>query len=367
MVIKVACQVVVALGCILLPADAFNPGFFSRFFFEQLLFFAPNHECCAGLFVGAQVAAATTKAFKSARLAAIKISQISKPMELNVQSGQPDYSVYRSLVSELLAGNEQLPSLPAITFEIRNALEQSDLSMAELSKLLAKDPSLSAILLKYASSPLVGSQNPPQTLLDVVRLLGMNQVERITMVHSIKSLFSVHSVKHKRLFVEAWRRMALKASLSTFIAKHVGKVVPDQVLMAALLSEVGTLAVLSAFKKSEQTPELAVYVGLCREYAKSLGVITLKKWQVDSQYLKVIQDIGNWSGDSPGPINLSDIINLGLYHSVKLSQAKNNLPPITELTAYKKLDAPENSVVAGGLTLVMTNVQEIRMVAKSLF
>lgn len=161
--------------------------------------------------------------------------------------------------------------------------------------------------------------------------------------------------------------MALKASLSTFIAKHVGKVVPDQVLMAALLSEVGTLAVLSAFKKSEQTPELAVYVGLCREYAKSLGVITLKKWQVDSQYLKVIQDIGNWSGDSPGPINLSDIINLGLYHSVKLSQAKNNLPPITELTAYKKLDAPENSVVAGGLTLVMTNVQEIRMVAKSLF
>jgi hypothetical protein len=52
---------------------------------------------------------------------------------------------------------------------------------------------------------------------------------------------------------------------------------------------------------------------------------------------------------------------------VKLSQAKNNLPPITELTAYKKLDAPENSVVAGGLTLVMTNVQEIRMVAKSLF
>lgn len=288
-------------------------------------------------------------------------------MELTLQPVQPDYSVYRNLVSELLAGNEQLPSLPVITFEIRKALEQSDLSMIELSKLLAKDPALSAILLKYASSPLIGLQNPPQTLLEVVRLLGMNQVERITMVHSIKSLFAVHSFKHKRLFVEAWRRMALKASLSIFIAKRIGKVVPDQVLMAALLSEVGTLAVLSSFKKSDETPELPVYVALCREYAKSLGVITLKNWQVDDQYLHVIQNIGQWTAPNPGAINLIDILNLGLYHSLKLSQAKNDLPQITELTAYQKLEPPDNSVVAGGLTLVMTNVQEIRMVAKNLF
>lgn len=288
-------------------------------------------------------------------------------MEFSVQSPPADYSIYRQVISELLEGKEQLPSLPAITFEIRKALEKPDLSMVELSGLLAKDAALSAILLKYASSPLVGSQNPPHTLLEVVRLLGMNQVERITMVHSIKSLFSVHSVKHKRLFMEAWKRMALKASLSTFIAKHVGKVVPDHVLMAALLSEVGTLAVLSAFKKSEETPDLATYVALCREYAKSLGGITLKNWQVDEQYLTVVQKIGHWQEENPGPLNLTDIINLGLYHSLKLSSAKTDLPPITELTAYQKLPEPENSVVAGGLTLVMTNVQEIRMLAKSLF
>jgi HD-like signal output (HDOD) protein len=288
-------------------------------------------------------------------------------MEFSVQPVQTDYSIYRKVVSDLLSGNEQLPSLPTITFEIRKALEQPDLSMGELSKMLAQDPALSAILLRYASSPLVGSLNPPQSILDVVRLLGMNQVERITMVHSIKSLFSVHSIKHKRLFMEAWRRMALKASLSTYITKHLGKVVPDHVLMAALLSEVGTLAVLSAFKNSEETPDLPTYVALCREYAKSLGVVTLKKWQVDEQYLKVVQEVGNWKGESPGPINLSDVINLGLYHSLKLTHTKTDLPPIIELTAYKKLEPPQNSVVAGGLNLVMSNVQEIRLLAKSLF
>lgn len=288
-------------------------------------------------------------------------------MESRVQPIQTDYSIYRNVVRDLLSGNEQLPSLPGITFEIRRALEKSDLSLVELSKLLAKDPALSAILLKYASSPLIGSPSPPQSLLEVVRLLGMNQVERITMVHSIKSLFSVHSLKHRRLFMEAWRRMALKASLSTFIAKQIGGVLPDHVLMAALLSEVGTLGVLSAFKNSQETPDLPAYVALCREYAKSLSIVTLKKWDVDEQYLKVVQEVGKWTGESPGPMNLTDIINMGLYHSLKLTHTKTDLPPITELTAYKKLEAPHNGVVAGGLTLVMTNVQEIRMLAKSLF
>lgn len=290
-------------------------------------------------------------------------------MDSSATTAQPDYSIYRSVIGDLLGGKEQLPSLPAITFEIRKAMGQQDLSMVELSKLLAKDPALSAVLLKYASSPLIGSQNPPQNLLDVIRLLGMNQVERITMVHSVKSLFSVHSVKHKRLYMEAWRRLALKASVSTYIAKHMHlkNVLPDNVLMAALLSEVGTLAVLSAFKNCEETPDIPAYVALCREYAKSLGVITLKQWQVDEQYLKVVQEIGHWKDDSPGPINLSDLINLGLYHSLKLTYTKTDLPPIQELTAYQKLEAPDNSVVAGGLTFVMTNVQEIKIVAKSLF
>lgn len=284
-----------------------------------------------------------------------------------MQSVQEDYSTYRNVVSDLLKDDEQLPSLPVIALEIRKALEQSDLSMGDLAKLLAKDQELSTILLRYASSPLIGSQNPPQSILDVIRLLGMNQVERITMVHSIKSLFSVYSAKHRRLFMEAWRRMALKASLSTYITQHLGRVVPDHVLMAALLSEVGTLAVLSAFKDSEETPDIPTYVALCREFAKSLGVITLKKWQVDEQYIKVVQEVGHWTEESPGPINLSDVINLGLYHSLKLTHTKTDLPPIIELAAYKKLEPPQNSVVAGGLNVVMSNVQEIRMLAKSLF
>lgn len=278
------------------------------------------------------------------------------------------YSVYREVVAQLMSGNEQLPSLPSITLEIRRALEQPDISFLSLSKIIAKDPSLSALLLKYASSAELHPHAVPQNLLEVVRLLGMTQVERITMIHSVQSLFTMHSVQHKRLFVQAWNRVVLKASVSVFIARALGYPPMDHVLLGSLLSEIGTLAVLSAFKLHDQSPDVDMYVALCREYSKSLGVIMLKKWQVDDEYIGVIRNTGVWNVDADEPFVLSDAINLGLYHSLKLRQVGRNLPPLQELSAYKKLVPPHNYLSkSGNLELVSNHVAEIRELAMKLF
>ncbi len=278
-----------------------------------------------------------------------------------------NYAVYREVIAQLMQGNEQLPSLPSITLEIRRALAKPDISFTNLSKILAKDPSLSAMLLKYASSP--HFLHPPlHSLQDVVRVLGLDQVERITMVHSVTSLFTMHSAYHKRLFVDAWHRVVLKASVSSFLARHIPLVPEDQVLLVSLLSEVGTLGVLSAFRDRAHPPPEDVYVSLCREYSKSLGVIMMKKWQVDEAFIQVIRRIGNWFDSEQDRLDLADLVNLGLYHALVLRQAGRQLPPLINLSAYKKLDAPFNLLdPQSHLNLVTTHVAEIKSLAISLF
>ncbi len=279
-----------------------------------------------------------------------------------------DYSIYRDVVAQLMADNEQLPSLPSITLEIRQALSKPDISLVSLSKTLAKDPSLSAMLLKYASSPMCHHPQTPGSLLDVVRLLGLAQIERITMLHSVKSLFTLHSVTHKKLFVSAWNRMVLKASVSAFIAKQLPQISVDKVLLAALLSEIGTLAVLSAFKDRERTPPQELYISLCREYSKSLGVIMLKKWQVNEEFIQVIRRTGEWFVGWEEPLGLADVVNLGLYHALLFRRAGRDLPPITGLAAYLKLAEPFNRLnERGGLALVAGHADEIRAFAIDLF
>ena len=125
-----------------------------------------------------------------------------------------DYAIYRQVVTQLMSGEEQLPSLPTITLDIRRALSDPEVTLAQLSRLISRDPALSAILMKYASSALLRTQQAPKSLLDVLRVLGMAQIDRLTMAHSVKSLFILHSPAHKKLFVEAWERLVRKASVS---------------------------------------------------------------------------------------------------------------------------------------------------------
>lgn len=285
-----------------------------------------------------------------------------------MQTAHADYSVYREVVTQLMAGDERLPSLPIITHEVRATLEKPNASFVSLSKVIAKDPSLSALLLKYISSTALYQGAQPQNLLDVIRLLGFAQVQRITMVHTVKSLFAIHSPQHKRLFVDAWNRVAFKASVSTFVAKETRAVPADHALLGSLLSEIGTLAVLSAFKKGQLVPDKETFVSLCREYSKSLGVIMLKKWNVDEEYIKVIRGAGEWFVTDNKPFNLTDVINLGLYYSLKLRRAAKDLPPIITLSAYEKLAEPSNLLTpTGDLEMIVNHTAEIRSLALTMF
>lgn len=278
-----------------------------------------------------------------------------------------DYSIYRRVVSQLMQGQEQLPSLPTITLDIRRALSDERMTVPALVRLVSRDPALSAILMKHASCALYRHALVPKTLHEVITLLGMAEVDRITMVHSIRSLFTLHSAAHKRLFVEVWERLVLKASTSAMLARLLGHVAPEHALLASLLSEVGTLAVLSAFKGEATIPSGELYYKLCREYSKSLGVIVLKKWAVDDEYIGVIRNAGNWSLSESRELGLIDLVNLALFHAIKEQNPQADLPMLVELAAYQKLLPPLNFVSANGeLELVINHQADIYAIAATL-
>ncbi len=278
-----------------------------------------------------------------------------------------DYSIYRRVVSQLMHGEEQLPSLPNLTLKIRHALHEASTTTAQLASLINRDPALAALLVKHACSPLYRQRRQARSLHDVIQLLGMREVDRITMAHSIKSLFILHSPAHKRLFVETWERLVLKASICALLARLLGTVPAEHALLASLLSEVGTLAVLSAFRDEQITPTPEQYYKLCREYSKPLSVIMLKKWAVDGEYVEVIRQTGQWQSSRGPALDLPDLINLGLYHTIKEQQVHCQLPPLEELAAYHKLFPPQDFIGENGeLSLVISHRSDIQAIAETL-
>lgn len=280
-----------------------------------------------------------------------------------------DYLSYKSAVSALLDNPENFPRLPAITQTIRQALVRSDSCVNSLSKLIECDTELSHLLLRYASSVMMHSHMPPQTVFEVVRILGMAQVERITMLHSVKTLFSGHTQAYTRIFSASWDRLVDKASMSAFIAKKVGQVAPDYALLGSVLSEIGSLAVLYVFKAGDlPVPDRETYVSLCREYAKSLGIALLQDWAMDEEYIRLAKQVGNWQAAEDEPFGLVDIVNLGLYHSLKARMTAKRLPPITHLAAHQKLSAKHNAITdTNELEIIVMHRDDIRAIADSLY
>ena len=263
-----------------------------------------------------------------------------------------------------MSDQEQLPTL---IWKIRRALAVPEVGISQLVSLISQDPALSALLMKHASSALLRSRMTSRTLQDVLRVLGLQQVDRVVMIHSVRSLFTLNSAEHKQLFMEAWHRLTLKASICALLARSIGRIPADHAVLACLLSEVGSLALLSAFKDDSLVPSAERYHKLCRAYSKSLGVMLLKKWAVCEGYMNIIRDVGNWTRQGERQVELIDLVNLSLYHTVKHTNPAADLPPINELTAYAKLAAPQDELDEHGcLCLVSQYWDEIQSITAAL-
>lgn len=275
-----------------------------------------------------------------------------------------EFHIYQEAIERMQTHEDQLPSLPTITLEIRNATANPNINTDKLSTLIAKDPSLTVILMKHASSVYYRSTDKPKNLRDVINRLGMRTVENLTLAHSIRSLFVLRDHHLKDLYKQAWQRQTLKACMSYHIAKSIRFTAAEDAMIASLLSEVGTLTLLVALQNHD-VPAESTYKILCKHYSKHLGAILLAKWGVSPIFTDVLRKTGAWTQDTGASLQLVDTINLGLFHTIQRLQPQNDLIPLQELTAYKKLLPHYQQLKHNQLALVQDHLPQIQTMAKA--
>lgn len=247
------------------------------------------------------------------------------------------YSVYRTVIENVMHGQESLPSLPAQTLRIRNELINPNTDNDRLASLIESDPSLCALIMKHVNNPLFYRTMAPASLASAIARMGMEALDSVVMFHSVRSLYVMRNPALKQLYKLSWKRIITKAVLSQVLAKAIRFSNQNSILMSCLLSEIGSLSVLSALDREEFVLDENIYVRLCREYSKSLGIIILSKWGLHSPYVNTIRSLGQW-GQERGPgLDVVDIINLGLYQAILRLQESPSLPPLQEIISYQHL------------------------------
>jgi HD-like signal output (HDOD) protein len=273
------------------------------------------------------------------------------------------HGLYQNVLDQVLKEDVRLPSMPDVAMKVRSAISIDSTSNETLTTIIARDPGLTAYLVRAASSPIYRRSAAPKTLSEVVGLLGFAATNSLVMIYSTRNMVEIKTEAAKKLFNHTWERLVVKTSVASFLAQQLKYRPVDQVQMAMLLTEVGSLAVLSAMLGTSETPDSAIYFQMCRQYSKQIGCAALAKWGVDQTIINVLSDCGNWDKTWDDKLNLLDIANLALYYTVRLTAENPELPDLESLAAYQKIPEKLNACSEPNwLDLVADNNDEIQAI-----
>ncbi|BDU77757.1 response regulator [Mesoterricola sediminis] len=149
-------------------------------------------------------------------------------------------------VRRILGGVRRLPALPAAYQEIQTLLEEEDVKIADLGRVVKRDPGLAANVLKVVNSAYFGLRQHVSDPADAVAYLGIDTLKGLALVHGVfgqvtdlPAGFSVGGL---------WSHCLQVALASRGIARHerLPREVQGDCFTGGLLHDVGLLILASA-------------------------------------------------------------------------------------------------------------------------
>jgi diguanylate cyclase (GGDEF)-like protein len=133
-----------------------------------------------------------------------------------------------------------LPSLPAIAVQVLELAQKDHVDIAEIARVISKDPALSSKILRTVNSSFYGRANTISTISHALVLLGLQSVKTLVLGFSLVGNLSKAKSKGFK-HVEYWRRSVYAATAARLLAGKLHIVQQEECFLGALLMDIGML------------------------------------------------------------------------------------------------------------------------------
>ena len=248
----------------------------------------------------------------------------------------------QALISKIKAEHESgrliLPSLPEIVVRVRQAVNDDEVNLGNVVKLIQLDPSLTARLVQIANSPLYRSRQPVENCLMAVNRLGLKTTRDLVTCLVLNNIFNSDNKRLEVKVKNLWQHSCHVAAISSTIAKVSPGLHEDTALLAGLLHDIGTLPVLhyaADFPEVFESEEKLDFV--IKELRAPLGQAILKEWNFDEALSDVSAGAEDWLRDSGEAADYVDVVIVAQIHSNFGKNSHADLPPLLKTPAFLKL------------------------------
>jgi HD-like signal output (HDOD) protein len=152
---------------------------------------------------------------------------------------------------DLLAKGENLPTLPTVVFQLHRVLDNERVGAAEVTRVIERDPALTARLLRTANSAAFSRDGDRVgSVSTAVARLGVNHVRAVCMVLGVVKAFhrKAGGLDHHAF----WIHSATMGMLTRHLWDRVGRdpaITGDDMYVAGLLHDAGLLVLEQHFAK----------------------------------------------------------------------------------------------------------------------
>lgn len=166
-------------------------------------------------------------------------------------------------IKQLIAGSTDLFSLPDIYFQLSEMIRDSRFSLADIGKVIAKDPALSVRLLRVVNSPFYGFQAKIDTISRAVTVIGIDDLNNLVLATSVVDRFG--KIPDELIDMTSfWMRSIHCAVIARLLAKASAVLHTERLFLAGLLHDIGSLLL------SQKMPDQYLRVLLAADHSRAL-------------------------------------------------------------------------------------------------
>jgi len=187
----------------------------------------------------------------------------------------------------LIQGSLKLFSLPDIYFQISEMISDPRFTADDMGKVIAKDPGLSARLLKIVNSSFYGFQAKVDTVSRAITIVGVEDLKNLVLATSVIDKFNDIPVELVDM-TDFWMRSVHCGIFAKLLAKESSVLHCERLFLTGLLHNVGSLIMYNkAPDKSREVLQAANYnrelVGVIEKQVfgfthADVGSALIKQW-----------------------------------------------------------------------------------------
>jgi diguanylate cyclase (GGDEF)-like protein len=133
-----------------------------------------------------------------------------------------------------------LPSLPSIAIQVLDLAQRADVDIAEIARIISKDPALSGKILRTVNSSFYGRSQQTSTISHALVILGLQSVKTLVLGFSLVTNLAKSKSKGFK-HITYWRRSVYGATAARVLASRINLVQQEEAFLASLLKDIGML------------------------------------------------------------------------------------------------------------------------------